>query len=245
MTVLVLTRLHAGGASPLNFRVRRMINAGFVGRDRASVQAHIDELAHEGVAPPATVPVLFPMLLSALAVAPGGVDVIGRRTSGEVEFVLLSDGDSLWIGVGSDHTDRELERASMIDSKQICPNVLAHEVWDHAEVAPHWDRLELRSWTAPAPGEPERPYQSAPLAAILPPAELLALVRARGVPTDGLVIFGGTLPLLGGKPIYGSSFRCELHDPVLGRSLSCRYDIARLDYLDAPQAAGTAASVSG
>ena len=35
--------------------------AGYTGRDRASVQKHIDELAHEGIAPPPEVPMWYEM----------------------------------------------------------------------------------------------------------------------------------------------------------------------------------------
>mgnify|MGYP003694519257 CR=1 FL=1 len=37
------------------------------------------------------------------------IQAIGTRSSGEVELVLLQSAGRLWVGVGSDHTDREVE----------------------------------------------------------------------------------------------------------------------------------------
>jgi hypothetical protein len=48
---------------------------------------------------------------------------------------------------------------------------------------------------------------------------------------EGLVIFSGTVPVLTHEMIYGTTFRCELIDPVLNRQLSCEYAIDRLNYL--------------
>jgi len=52
---LDLTVVRPQARVPLNFELRRMVNAGFVGRDQAAVKAHIAELAREGIAPPPSV----------------------------------------------------------------------------------------------------------------------------------------------------------------------------------------------
>src|SRR5258708_30905595 len=72
------------------------------------------------------------------------IDVVGTQTSDEVETVIFSSG-GLWIGLGSDHTDRAAEAYSVALSKQLCRKVVARELWPFAEVAPHWDRLALRA----------------------------------------------------------------------------------------------------
>lgn len=218
--------------TPLGFAVHRMINAGFVGRDQAAVRAHIDELAAEGVPAPPCVPMLFPVLRSALTTG-GEVEVVGPKTSGEAECVLLLDGDNMYIGVGSDHTDRALEAVDMLASKQVCANIMGDVVWDYRDVADHWDDLVIESWTTEADGAEPRLYQRAPLATLLAPDEVCALVRARSHEdvSQGTVIFGGTVPIQGGQTIYGSDFRCVLRDPKRGRELACAYRVTVLDDL--------------
>ena len=97
--------LHADErVTPLIFTVRRMVNAGYVGRNREAVQAHIDEMLREGIPAPASVPMLFPMPVDNVTTA-ASIEVFGEQTSGEIEFVLLLAGDEMYVAVGSDHTD--------------------------------------------------------------------------------------------------------------------------------------------
>jgi hypothetical protein len=37
------------------------------------------------------------------------VEVVSPTTSGEIEYVLLRDGRDMWVTVGSDQTDRDVE----------------------------------------------------------------------------------------------------------------------------------------
>jgi hypothetical protein len=219
-------------AAPVRFEIRRMVNAGYVGRDQKAVRAHIEELAREGIAPPPSVPVLFPVLTSNVTTA-SRIEVVEDRTSGEVEFVLLLQAGAMWVGIGSDHTDRSLEAKSMLNSKQVCPNVMAKEVWDYDEIKAHWDEIILQSWTRPLPDSEPILYQKAPLAKILSATELVALVKSRLPDGDdqGLIIFSGTVPVLTHEMIFGSTFRCELLDPVLNRQIYCEYTVEKLDYL--------------
>jgi hypothetical protein len=223
-----------GRTAPLNFRVRRMVNAGFVGRDQATVQAHVEEMRHLGIPAPKSVPVFFALTADNVTTA-DHIEVIGADTSGEVEYVLLLGQHEVFVGVGSDHTDRALEGASIRKSKQVCKNVLSARVWRYRDVKDHWDELELRSWVrAPENGQ-EVLYQEGTLGTILPPEELIDLVRARlkDERCEGLVLFSGTVPMVTGKIIYSSEFRCELRDPRNGRSLSCGYRAVPVAYLEA------------
>jgi hypothetical protein len=52
MKVLELRVIRGDFSTPLTFRVQRMVNAGYVGRDVDAVKAHIEELRREGVPPP-------------------------------------------------------------------------------------------------------------------------------------------------------------------------------------------------
>ncbi len=232
MKTIPLTVLTDGRTWERPFDVRRVVNAGYVCRDQQAVQAHIEELRREGVPPPPAVPMLFPVASDNLTTA-GRIEVSDAQTSGEVEYVLLLDQGEVFVGVGSDHTDRALERQSLVKSKQICKNVLSAKVWRYQDVQGHWDDLLMQSWVKARTIDKEILYQKACLRSILAPDELLDLVRSRmrDRQCDGLVIFSGTVPLLNGEVSYGDYFRGELIDPRSERRLACEYRVGRLDYL--------------
>ncbi|MDX1607313.1 MAG: DUF2848 family protein, partial [Candidatus Competibacterales bacterium] len=108
--------------------------AGWTGRDRAAVERHIEELAALGVPPPSTVP-LYYRIAAGLFTTDGRIQVVGDHSSGEAEPVLLDDGDRLWLGLGSDHTDRDLETHSVALAKQVCAKPLAPGVGTKAATA--------------------------------------------------------------------------------------------------------------
>ena len=73
------------------------------------------------------------------------IEATGEASGGEVEFVLLQHAGKLWVGTGSDHTDREVEKYGVTVSKQMCEKPIAPVFWAYDDVAPHWDRLVLRA----------------------------------------------------------------------------------------------------
>jgi hypothetical protein len=228
MNTLKLTLRADDRALEIDFPVGRVVNAGYVGRDQDAVRAHIEELRREGIAPPPSVPMLYSVTADNVTTAER-IEVLGNDTSGEVEFVLLLAGQDIFVGVGSDHTDRALERHDVPRAKQICKNVLSRRVWRNRDLQTRWDELVLQSWVAPKAADAEVLYQRAPLRSILPPEELLALVKSRlGNVSDGLVLYSGTVPIVTGAVIYGESFRAELTDPCSGNKLSCRYRVDKL-----------------
>ncbi|MBI3832175.1 MAG: DUF2848 family protein [Planctomycetes bacterium] len=222
--------LDAGGAvRPLEFAVRRMVNVGYAGRDQAAVRAHIDELAEQGVPPPPSVPLCIPVASRNITLD-GEIEIWPCRNSGEAEVVFFLSGKDIFVGVGSDHTDRELEALSIEKSKQICPNVASRRVWRFEEVKLRWDQLMLMSFVAPEPAAAFEPYQCSPLSALLPPRVLLDHVLSHGkaAACDGLVVYSGTVPVLGHPVRDAARFRCELHDETARRMLVCEYSIKQL-----------------
>ncbi|MCX7012596.1 MAG: DUF2848 family protein [Candidatus Sumerlaeota bacterium] len=220
------------GLRPLRFAVRHMVNAGYVGRNRAAVQAHIDELAREGVPPPPSIPMLVPMLTRNVT-TDEEIEALGEKTSGEAEYVLLIDGDEIFVGVGSDHTDREMESYSIVQSKHVCPNVLSSEVWRYEDVRAQWDSLQLRSFVKQNRDGEESLYQDAALGTIIEPGELMTLVSKRyfdGALPSGLVIYSGTVPVVTKEIIYGECFRAELHRPDNGKTLKSAYSVKKMLY---------------
>jgi hypothetical protein len=198
--------------------VDTVIVAGWTGRDRPALEQHIAELEALGVPRPSTVPVFYRVSASRLTTA--AVIESPAGSSGEVEAVLLRHEGRLWVGVGSDHTDREVEQYSVAVSKQLCDKPIATELWRYEDVAPHWDRLELRSWI-----DGDVLYQEGTLAGLLHPDELLRL--ADPAVDEGTLIFCGTFGAIGGiRP--AAEFRYELADPVRGRRIEGRYAMRAL-----------------
>ena len=213
------------GAGETEIAVERFVIAGWTGRNRAGVEKHIAELEALGVKRPASVPIFYRVAAARLTTE-HSIEASGGKSSGEVEFVLLRSGGKLWVGVGSDHTDREVETYGVTVSKQMCDKPVAPEFWDYDAVAPHWDRLVLRS-TIMEDGR-QVPYQEGSVAAMLPPAELMAGAGADF--GEGTLMFCGTLAAKGGiRP--APRFEFALEDPVRGRTLRHGYDISCLPVL--------------
>jgi len=207
-----------------------MLNAGYVGRDQKVVRKYIAELEAKGIPGPKSTPALFPVNPRALVINED-IEVYGNQTAGEVEYVLLiQDDHTIYVGMGSDHTDRLLEETDIPRSKQICPNVMCPAVWPLAEVESHWDELTFDSQVV-KDGQTIA-NQNGRLATILNPAALMAFTRSKiDRDLDGTLIFSGTVGTISGQYIYGERFIAGLHDPVLKRSLSVDYGVRPLDYL--------------
>jgi hypothetical protein len=217
------------GITPFHLVFDTLICGGFSGRNQEAINRHVEELRAHGLEAPRQTPIFFKITTSQ-AVTESTVEVLTGHTSGEVEFVLFCvAGEARWVTVGSDHTDRDLERYSIAGSKQMYPKILAPTVWPLAEVLDHWDTLILRSWVH-INGE-RRPYQEDTLQAMLPPAELLAAAtRAYGAAAlQRAVVFSGTLATLSGELLFGDRFDIELLDPGLGRRIQYSYSIDLLD----------------
>ena len=191
-----------------------VVIAGWTGRDEAQLKKHIMELAEIGVKPPKSTPIFYRVANTLISNATS-IQVSGPDTSGEVEFVLLSEPDGMYVTVGSDHTDRKAETVGVTLSKQLCEKPVAKDAWRYDEVKPHWDKLMLRSW---ADG---KLYQEGPVTAMRSPEDLLS--RYGELPA-GWAMFCGTLAARGGiRP--ADVFRMELEDPVRRKKLTHEYRI--------------------
>ncbi|TDR93250.1 DUF2848 domain-containing protein [Enterovirga rhinocerotis] len=215
------------GTMSVRLPVRRAVIAGWTGRDAAARDHHIAELEALGIARPASTPIFYRVSATRILFA-DAIEVSGGTSSGEVEFVLVRAGGKTYVGVGSDHTDREVETYGVTVSKQMCDKPVAPELWPYEEVAPHWDRLILRSH-AVIDGARVL-YQEGALSGMLPPGELIEKGFGPGGIPDGTVMFGGTFAAKGGiRP--ASRFEFELEDPVLERRIGAGYDIVELPIL--------------
>jgi hypothetical protein len=206
-------------AKPAPVRIEQLVIAGWTGRDNRAVEEHIRELEGLGVKRPATTPIFYRVGVSRLTLA-DSIQAIGTRSSGEVELVLLQSAGRLWVGLGSDHTDREVETYGVTVSKQMCDKPIAAQFWAFDDVKSHWDLLQLRS-RIEENGE-QVVYQEGVAAAFVEPRELIrGYARGEALP-DNTLMFCGTLAAKGGVRA-AERFAFELEDPVLKRKIQHHY----------------------
>jgi hypothetical protein len=216
------------GRSTLEAEIKVLVIAGWTGRDAEAMEKHIRELEKLGVARPASMPVFYRVSASRLTQS-NWIEVPGRDSSGEAEFVVLLHKGESFIGVGSDHTDRKVETYGITVSKQMCDKPVAPTLWPFADVQPHWDKLILRSWIDENGSRVL--YQEGSISTMLDPETLLELYRKENEPlSDGGMMFCGTLSALGGVR-YSPGFAFELCDPVLERTITHSYRVQNLPVL--------------
>jgi hypothetical protein len=218
-----------GAPTPTALRlvIDQAVIAGWTGRDPVARDKHIAELEAIGIARPASTPIYYRVSARRLTTA-DRIEVSGGDSSGEVEFVLIGWKGSIFVGCGSDHTDRKVEAYSVTVSKQMCDKPIASKLWELEDVLDHWDRMILRAhaWIDGV----RVLYQEGTLDAMLPVKELIARgFGGKGLP-DGCAMFGGTFAANGGiRP--ASRFEFELEDPVLRRTIRHGYDVIALPVL--------------
>jgi hypothetical protein len=218
---------HAAEETPTEIVIDSAVIAGWTGRDAAAVERHITELEAVGVKRPSTVPIFYRVSASRLTTATA-IEVPGDESSGEIEFVLIQHRGTLYVGCGSDHTDRKVEGYSVTISKQMCEKPIAPTLWPFEDVKKHWDRLILRSYVLEAGSRTL--YQEGPVTTMRDPSELIARYTDGQYLSEGTAMFCGTLAAKGGiRP--ATRFEFELEDEVRGLRIQHGYDIAVLPVL--------------
>lgn len=213
----------------LAFEPARTLLAGYTGRNEEAVRHHVEELLKQGIPAPETTPAFYPVLPGLLRPLDVLVSLDGN-TSGEAECVFLFTDEGIFVGLGSDHTDRKLEQVSVVHSKQLCPKPISSTVWRLDDgLRERWDHLQLRSWAWVA-GE-RLPYQDGGISALMGPDRLFEVTAPHvegGL--SSLALFGGTLPTLDGELRIADRFEAELSDPVTGRTLRLDYQVRPLGW---------------
>ena len=220
--MLSFTRHFKDTTDQVTVKPETLIVAGWTGRDEAALRHHIEELAAIGVPRPSSVPVFYRNAVNNV-MQTERLEVLGPDTSGEVEPVVVVLDDGMWIGLGSDHTDRKAETMGIALSKQLCGKVMGPALWRFDDISKHWDQIMMRSHAVI--GGARVIYQEGPLAAMRHPDDLIA---CWGKPLGpNTVMFCGTLGAKGGiRP--ASRFEMELEDPVLKRRMAHGYDVVTL-----------------
>ena len=142
---LTFTVQDNGAGTPLTLPIDQAVIAGWTGRDPVARDKHIAELEAIGIAPPASTPIYYRVSARRITTT-DSIEVCGPDSSGEVEFVLIGWQGRIFVGLGSDHTDRKVEAYSVTVSKQMCDKVMAPDLWELEDVIGHWDRMILRAW---------------------------------------------------------------------------------------------------
>jgi hypothetical protein len=217
----------SGETQTWDIQVDQAVIAGWTGRDPEAVEKHIKELEALGVKRPASTPIFYRVAASRLTTGQR-MEALGAASSGEVEYVLLESGGSLWVGCGSDHTDREAETYGVSVSKQMCDKPIAPLFWAFDDVAAHWDRLQLRSFVVE--NGVRTPYQEGSVTAMRHPEDLIARYAGGARLPENTLMFCGTLAAKGGVRA-APRFEFELEDPVRKRKIAHGYDIVSLPVL--------------
>ena len=161
-------------------------------------------------------------------------EVQGPLTGGEAEVVAIRLGDQLYITVGSDQCDRELDPLFPDKPKQMCPHPIATVAWPYDEVRDHWDSLRISSRVVS--GTYTIPLQDSDLAALVDLEYLLEMDEV-GRLADPMILYCGAaeflesaletveenqLPEFTARGV-GDEFHLCLHDPILERTITHRY----------------------
>jgi hypothetical protein len=209
---------------PLVVTPARVYNLGSATVDAGQAVAHQNEVADVGVriAFDRPAPRVYPMAVSSITTD----DCIGvhhERTSGEAELVLVVDDGELYLGIGSDHTDRDLEALSILWSKQYSPSVLGRDVWRWRDVEEDWNQLVLES------DVDGRPYQSSKAAVFRKPTDILSALseRVQALPSS-YVVYCGTYTTLENTIAFGGHWDVRLVNRRTDDRLAFGYDVVDL-----------------
>lgn len=211
-----------GTCLPMGFSFNRACLFGWAGRDQEEVRKHAAELADHGIRGPKNLPEYFIVSPNVITHDPA-ITCVGDGTCGEIEFFFFRRDGEIYVGVGSEHTDRALEAVDMIKSKAICYKPMSKQIWRYSEIKDHWDDIQLTAWQVNEKGEKVL-YQDSPCGSLITLEDLLAEAEKLFDDLNDVIIWSGTIPTIEGL-VYGSWFGGEMYDKVLDRKLTFEYDI--------------------
>ncbi|MCT1686091.1 DUF2848 domain-containing protein [Pseudoglutamicibacter cumminsii] len=203
--------------------VKKLLNAGYAGRNQEDVQAHIDELAELGVPAPTTIPSLYPVS-PYLAQQTEIVDVQHNKTSGEAEWAIIFTANDVLLTVACDHTDRALEEHGVAWSKNASPDVLGKKAWRLKDVEENLDAIRLEAFVTDADGN-EQQIQNGTLAELLPPKYWIEKLTERGDAEEGTILISGTIPMDGEVNQFANAWRVAMTNPDTGDSIEIAYTV--------------------
>lgn len=231
-----LTIQSAGGTEMRTIEVGSVGGVRFSSRDVHGMRKELDAmLEHDGKysAATRTNPSLYRIGRYLLTQA-DTFEVQSPMSGGEAEVVAIRDGMDIFITVGSDQCDRELDPLFADKPKQLCPHPIASVAWPYEEVRDHWDDLQISSVLTV--GSHTVPLQDSPLSSQVDLEYLLAMDQVKAMP-DPMVLFGGSVSFLDSveqmieahhlppETALGvaDQFLARLYDPKLDRTIEHQF----------------------
>jgi hypothetical protein len=211
----------------IDIEPKKLIAMGFTPRDEKVIRELFEALRKIGGSIPDKTPMTYPLSPDLLTTR-DKIFVVGKDNNGEVEYLIIPFNDDIYIGVGSDHADKQVESFDIQKSKQLCAKHMCKEVWRWNEVKDHWDEIVLESRYI-VDGVEEL-YQKNIAEVMLRPEKIIQSVEdyySRKISDLDCVIFSGSVPTLNGFR-YGEHFRYSLFDPVKNRKIGSEYSIIKL-----------------
>ena len=162
-------------------------------------------------------------------------DVQGPLTGCEAEVVAVREQGEIFITVGSDQCDRELDPLFPDKPKQMCPHPIASTAWPYEEVRDHWDQLQVYSQVV-VQGQTVV-IQDTSMDCLVDLEHLLAMEIIQLLP-EPAVLYCGAAPFLKGaiaeviekydlppETAHGTGDQTlvRLHDPVLDRTIQHQF----------------------
>lgn len=204
-----------------------LIAMGFTARNQEQMRKNLKALEDAGISIPDSFPQIYPCQNYLLS-QDEEIEVVSDMTCGEVEFVILKTTEGIFIGVGSDHADKEVEKESIINSKQLCAKPFTNHFWDYDEIKNHWDNIILRSEQREVEKGELVKYQDNTVANILHPDTVLKAIEDKYGEDYEAIIFSGSVANVTGRFIYGVEFKYEIEDPICNRKINGKYKIKNI-----------------
>ena len=225
------------GRSSRMFEIGSVSGARFSSRDVEGMRRELDaQIAADGhyTGATRTNPSIFRIGRYLLTQA-DEFEVQGPLTGCEAEVVAIRDGNQIFISVGSDQCDRELDPLFPDKPKQMCPHPIAITAWPYEEVKDHWNELRIYSEVV-ADGH-KVPIQDTSIDTQVNLEYLLKMDTVRSL-ADTMVLYCGAAPFMEEAIAdtialhhlppetaagTGDHVLVRLHDPILDRTLEHRF----------------------
>lgn len=229
-TKITLNVESKSGLSEKEITVNRVFNLGSAVKDPEFIRKHHAECGKKGIVLPnrGVLPRMY-HLSDWNVTTNDEITVQGDETSGEAELVFIDAGGDILVGIGSDHTDRKLEKYSIQYGKQVCQNVLSPKVWPLKEIEDHLDKIIMEC-------EIEKDgvhslYQRVNIDVFIEPQKLVDLIYERTTlkPGCGMVLFSGTVPTVDNSLVFADKWTLRLTDTALNRTIEHTYKVTRLN----------------